>query len=240
MDGVMQNDIWTALVLGFVGSIHCIGMCGPIAISLPGTAHYFNFQYLINRVLYNLGRVVTYAVLGAVMGALGHAIILAGYQQVLSIALGALLLLSLLIPAKWLNRFSGRVAFFSSGVQARFRALFRKQTGGSFFLIGLLNGLLPCGMVYVALAGASAAGGAVNGAVYMSVFGLGTVPALLAIALMGRMLRLRFGKYMPRLIPVATFLLAVILILRGLSLGIPWLSPEISTMPASGSHHMMH
>ncbi len=65
----MINDYWTALALGFVGSIHCIGMCGPIAISLPGTAHYFNMQYALNRVLYNLGRIITYAVLGAVMGA---------------------------------------------------------------------------------------------------------------------------------------------------------------------------
>lgn len=237
----MINDYWTALALGFVGSIHCIGMCGPIAISLPGTAHYFNMQYALNRVLYNLGRIITYAVLGAVMGAVGHAIILAGYQQSLSITLGAVLLLSLALPARWSRRFTGRLTFFSSHIQSRFRALFRQRGGGAFLLIGLLNGLLPCGMVYVALAGASATGGATAGLTYMVFFGLGTVPALLTIALMGRLLRLRFGRLMPRMIPVATFLLAIILILRGLSLGIPWVSPKISATPsASHQHHMAH
>jgi sulfite exporter TauE/SafE len=171
-----------ALVLGAVSSLHCIGMCGPLAMSLPlGEKNNSRFT---GALLYNLGRMTTYAALGLVFGLVGRSFAVFGYQQKLSIALGILILISLVIP-KLLNTKNGLVRLNSkmmSSLRSSMSKLLFNGNPGSLYAIGLLNGLLPCSMVYLALAGSIATGDAFRGALFMAVFGAGTIPAMWTIS----------------------------------------------------------
>ena len=220
--------LWTALILGLAGSLHCIGMCGPIAIALPigsGT----RLTYTAGRLAYNIGRAVTYALLGLVCGFVGKTILMAGYQQVLSIVLGALILLAVFLPSGLLAKITG-MSFHAKLVgrlQGLWAKMFQKSSVGSLFVVGLLNGFLPCGLVYVALAGSIATTSPLYGAAYMAIFGLGTLPVMFAMAMLGRIVGTGFRSKLRRVVPVAGVLLAALFILRGLSLGIPYVSPKL-------------
>ncbi len=219
----------TALILGTVGSLHCMGMCGPIVLALPQNALHGKLQYLISRLAYNGGRVITYILLGLVFGSIGHLISLAGLQSVLSVTLGILVLLTLFTP---LSRSVNLIA--ESEIWRRsIGSLFRKKSFSALLGIGLLNGFLPCGLVYTALAGAAASGDSLYGGAFMAVFGLGTIPALLVLSIIGRLGNFNRQKFISKALPVTAFILGVLLILRGLSLGIPYISPDL-TMNANG------
>jgi sulfite exporter TauE/SafE len=230
---IVAADLWTALLLGFVGSLHCTGMCGPLALALPPVGS-TTLAYVTGRIAYNLGRIVTYCALGLVFGLVGATLWLAGIQRWVSIALGLALLLGLFASRK-LVRWTP-VTSVMDRLKSPMSALLRRRSLASLAVLGLLNGLLPCGLVYVACAGAAATGGILPGAQYMAAFGLGTIPMMLAISLSGKLvpvaLRLQFRKA----IPVCIFLLASLLILRGMSLGIPYLSPDTSGSGASCCH----
>ena len=220
----------TALVIGLAGSLHCIGMCGPIVLALPqGEQSRLNFW--IGRILYNLGRAVTYSVIGYICGHIGQTIFAGGYQQSLSIALGVLILLFVFLPSKYASYAIG--ARLHSIIMMVFKNLWARlmvrKSLSSLFVIGILNGFLPCGLVYIALAGAIATGNPIKGAVFMAVFGLGTMPVMLAMSLAGKLINVNFRKHLRRLIPVGGIILAVLFILRGMSLGIPYVSPKIET-----------
>jgi len=221
-------EVWTGFILGFFGSLHCIGMCGPIVLALPSSGKGFSFVY--GRVLYNLGRVVTYALLGLVFGLLGSKIYMFGLQQVASIALGAVIILWIAIPAVLKNKIRSVSGFnlFTARLKSLFMPLFKKRSNVSMILIGILNGFLPCGFVYMAIAGAMAisTAGPVSGMLFMSLFGLGTIPAMLGTSIAGNYINIGFKRKFAKLVPVFAVLLAVIFVLRGLNLGIPYISPK--------------
>ena len=237
--------ISTALMLGLAGSLHCVGMCGPIALALPRADGAAPTTLIGGRLLYNLGRTLTYAAMGSVFGLFGQTLMVAGWQRALSISAGILILLYLL--STWLGR--GRWSLesaalrFVAPVQKALGRLLRQSSGGGLLTIGLLNGLLPCGLVYVALAGAAATGSAPGGAAFMAVFGLGTIPMMLAISLLGPSIYGRFRGRFQVVIPVVLGLMAVLFILRGLELGIPYVSPNLTAQveknaePACCGHH---
>lgn len=217
--------LWTAWLLGLAGSLHCAGMCGPLALAIPAPTGGL-LTYGAGRLAYNAGRVTTYVALGAIFGFLGRTFMLAGFQQGMSITIGVLLLLGLVISpgaASWAPAMRG-VAVLKRAMGGLL------QRGGlrSLGLLGLLNGLLPCGLVYVACAGAAATGGVASGALYMILFGLGTVPMMLAISLSGRLMHVAMRRWLIRAMPVSVGLVAVLLILRGLGLGIPYVSPSLA------------
>jgi uncharacterized protein len=225
----MDTIFVAALLSGLIGSLHCLGMCGPIVLMLPvGTTSKGGF--LLSRLSYNLGRVITYAILGSICGLLGHLVILAGYQQALSIAVGAIILLAFIIPRRFICKISpafiGNITNKLTGLWGK---LLNSPRAISLFVIGLLNGLLPCGLVYVALAAASTTGNAGNGLLYMAIFGLGTIPLMLIFSLFSGLLPNRIRLWAPKLIPIAAVTLAILLILRGLSLGIPYVSPNLQS-----------
>lgn len=222
--------IWTALVLGAAGSVHCAGMCGPLALAIP-VPEGGGWKYLLGRLIYNLGRVVTYGLLGAGFGLVGRTVYLAGFQQWFSLAMGAVLLLGLFLSPRLLAL--GFVTRLVTRLKRAMGGLLRKRGVMALGLLGLLNGLLPCGLVYVACAGAAATGGVLSGLVYMVIFGLGTVPVMLAISLSGRLLQAAMRRWMMRVVPVSVALVAGLLILRGLGLGIPYVSPAFS--PSAGA-----
>ncbi len=227
---------YSALLVGFLGSLHCIGMCGPIVLALP-QKHSGKYALLQTRLLYNFGRVLTYAVLGLIVGLLGKGLMLAGTQQLVSISIGVIILLVMFLPRRisyqleHYSPFKGVVHALKKG----FGKIFKSKGKLAFLWLGLLNGLLPCGLVYLALAGAIATGELWGGALYMTLFGLGTLPMMLGISLLGDFIKpsLRSLLYR-RLVPVFTVMLALMFILRGLNLGIPYISPEIHQSHAGG------
>lgn len=226
-------EFWTAFILGLVGSLHCAGMCGPLALALPATGQTAS-AFIAGRAAYNLGRIVTYCVLGVVFGLIGRTLLLAGIQRWVSIGLGVALLAGLLTSRKlalW-----RQLTALVEQLKSRMSALLRRRSWTSLAGLGLLNGLLPCGLVYVACAGATATGGILSGMRYMAAFGAGTVPLMLAIGLSGKLIPFPLRLKLRKAIPVSICLLAALLILRGMGLGIPYLSPDLSAGGAECCH----
>jgi sulfite exporter TauE/SafE len=229
--------LWTAFIVGLFGSLHCIGMCGPIALVLPGFQSHMP-KVISSRVLYNLGRTITYGFMGAVIGLAGEGISLAGAQRWVSIGSGVLLIVIVLIPMSVSSRISilKPAYHFNDYLKKKFGKLLKSNSVISVFYIGLLNGFLPCGLVYVALAGALATGSLVQGTLYMVFFGLGTAPLLFAFSVFGQFIGAGVRRKFNKIIPVFIILLGVIFILRGMNLGIPYISPKLG---ASSQMHQM-
>ena len=147
---------WTAILLGFVGSLHCAGMCGPLALALPVVGR-TRFSFILSRVIYNLGRLATYGSLGMAFGLLGATVALAGFQRGLSLAAGVTILIGLLASSR---HALGIPAVKSvARVKAVLATMLQRRSFTALFALGMLNGLLPCGLVYVACAAATATGG---------------------------------------------------------------------------------
>jgi len=237
----MSPEILAAFVVGLVGSLHCIGMCGPIAIALP-VPDSSNLSFFTGRILYNLGRVVTYAFLGAVLGLVGSKIALAGFQQVVSIVIGVVIIIAVLLPQKYKNFFAQHpvIQKLAHPLKSNIGVLFSKGTFSAMFLIGILNGFLPCGLVYVALAGAIASGDAISGSAVMILFGLGTVPAMFAASVFGKFINIGIRTKIRKAVPVLAIILGVIFILRGMNLGIPYLSPKLTARSEVSSEMKCH
>lgn len=225
-----------ALLLGLLGSMHCVGMCGPIALALP-LQRKKPGALLPGIFMYNLGRASTYAALGALSGLAGTTVKWAAGQQALSLAAGILILLTLFISLT--GRRAGAPAFVTrkfSALRNALGKLFKDHRPGTLVSIGLLNGLLPCGLVYAALAGAASTGSFLNGAAFMFVFGIGTVPALFALSFAGTRISLDMREKMRKAVPVFVGIMALLLIIRGLGLGIPYVSPSFSNGQTTCSH----
>lgn len=220
----------SALILGLLGSLHCVGMCGPIAFMLPLSRQIPHKQWG-QLGLYHFGRLLAYGLIGLVFGLIGRGLYLFGFQQKLSIAVGAAMILLTLIPGRWFRQWKpARPVYRLLGrLQGSLGAKLKEGNPDAFLSIGVLNGFLPCGLVYMALVGAMAMASAPMGALYMMIFGLGTIPLMSAAALMGKLFK---GQWLPkvrRLIPALVVLVGVLFILRGMGLGIPYLSPKAPT-----------
>ncbi|MFW5762571.1 MAG: sulfite exporter TauE/SafE family protein [Cyclobacteriaceae bacterium] len=217
---------WSSFTIGLLGSLHCIGMCGPIALALPAGKD--KSRFIAGRLLYNLGRIVTYSIIGALFGLLGLSLSMAGFQQWVSIVTGATMIVVILLPFKYASKLNPPLfTQFNLWLKKRFSYFFKNKHWYSNFFIGLFNGLLPCGLVYVALAAAVASGSVLNGVVHMSLFGLGTLPLMLALSLAGNFIKISWRQRIHRMVPYFIVFLGLLFILRGLNLGIPYLSPQI-------------
>jgi len=225
----MSPEIYTAFLIGLLGSVHCIGMCGPIAIALP-VPDSSNISFFTGRILYNIGRVVSYSILGLIFGLVGGRVALAGAQQFVSIALGVIIIVAILLPQKYKNYFAQHpfTQKLAQPLKTNIGSLFKKGTFSAMFLIGVLNGFLPCGFVYIGLAGAIASGDAISGAAVMILFGFGTIPAMFAASVFGKYINIGIRIKLRKATPYLAIVLAVIFIMRGLNLGIPYLSPKLT------------
>lgn len=229
--------IISAVGLGFASGFHCIGMCGPIALSMGLTKKQATNYYLQN-LTYQFGRIFTYAFLGAVLGIIGEGFEMAGFQQYLTIAVGVLLIIMALFSFGGKD-FASKIPFipkFLFKVKSNLGKLLQKSDYRSRFTTGILNGFLPCGMVYMALTASLASGGIWQGASYMALFGLGTLPFMFAIVLVGNLVNQAFRTKILKAIPVLMILLGGLFILRGLELGIPYISPRAEAMKISPGH----
>ncbi|MFS4491285.1 sulfite exporter TauE/SafE family protein [Maribacter sp. 2308TA10-17] len=225
----------SALILGLMGSLHCVGMCGPIAFMLPvdRTNSYKKFGQVF---LYHFGRLLAYGLIGLVFGLLGKGLYVFGMQQKLSIAIGILMIVLVLIPYKTFSKYNLSKPLYKviSGVKNRLGQELKKKRPDTFLTIGFLNGFLPCGLVYMALFGAVAMGNAAEGSLYMILFGLGTVPLMTTAIYFSGILKGAVRQKVQKLIPVFVVLIGALFILRGLGLGIPYVSPEPIVEVVSG------
>jgi len=224
----------TAFLLGLAGSLHCAGMCGPLLVALakarPGAHGRF-----AGRVFYHLGRMLSYCLLGLLLGLASHFAAPAGFQRWLSVALGIALLGGLLLSRKL--PISTPIWKWISVLKGAMQLRLPRRTLFSQAVMGALNGLLPCGLVYAAAVGAASTGDALSGAAYMALFGLGTCPMMLGIHFAGQRLPLPSRLSVGVVTRAAVFLMAILLVLRGLELGIPFVSPEIGPSQTNARCH---
>lgn len=224
--------LWSAFLMGFLGSFHCIGMCGPIVLALPGKGAFY-------KVIYNIGRAITYTLMGAVVGLLGQSFSLVGWQQSLSIGVGIIMLIIILFT-KYKHfdlPLGGPINKLYQFVKTKLRPLLKSESTFSPLLVGILNGLLPCGLVYAALFAALSLGSVTNSASYMALFGFGTIPIMLGLGVLTEIITPAVRTKLNKLVPYFLAVVAILLILRGMNLGIPYISPQIDS---SGQMQMNH
>ncbi|WP_046758998.1 sulfite exporter TauE/SafE family protein [Kordia jejudonensis] len=216
----------SGFIIGLLGSFHCVGMCGPIAFMLP-VDRTNSYKKVAQILLYHVGRLLSYATIGLIFGLLGKSIYIFGMQQKLSIIIGVLMIVAISIPHKTFStyNFSKPMYKLISKLKSSLGAQFKKKSPDTFFTIGFLNGFLPCGLVYMAVFGAIATGSIYQGSLYMLLFGLGTIPLMTSAIYLGKFLNTSVKKRIQKAIPVLVVLIGVLFILRGLGLGIPYISP---------------
>ena len=222
-----MSILLTALLLGLLGSFHCLGMCGPIAFILPVDRHN-KAKMSLQTLLYHLGRMTAYALIGLLFGYLGKGIYLLGFQQKVSLILGILMVVLAFVPATKVLRLKPLAGWnkFVYFVKNSLGNYLQKRSTSGFYVIGFFNGLLPCGLVYIALVGAMATGDPILGALYMAIFGLGTAPMMTLAIFLGSFVSVKVRNKINKLIPYAVVLVGILFILRGLNLGIKFLSPS--------------
>ena len=217
--------------MGVIGSFHCIGMCGPLALALPLKDDSLLSKFT-GALLYNSGRIITYSLFGLAAGSVGQGFSFFGFQQSLSVAAGILILLLVLVPkffpgAARNTHMGGK---FFEKIRHLFGQLFFKKNQSTLFAIGFLNGLLPCGLVYLAIAGAAATGKIPDAVLFMAAFGAGTLPVMWSIAFWGNFIGVSIRQRIRKVYPYMMMLMACLLILRGMGLGIPYISPAENTV----------
>lgn len=219
--------LYTALLFGLVSSLHCIGMCGPIAMMLPVDRNNPTIKAL-QILLYHAGRLTSYATLGLLFGLLGKGLYLAGMQQRFSIVLGILMILIAIIPDRIFAQynFSKPIYKVIFKVKSSLGNQFKRKTPDAFFTIGIFNGLLPCGLVYAALFGAIAMQNVTLGMTYMILYGIGTIPLMSAVVYASSILSLPFRSKLQKMVPLITIIIGVLFIMRGMGLDIAYVSPS--------------
>ena len=218
--------LYSAFFFGLISSFHCIGMCGPIALMLPVERNNPS-KRVIQIITYHLGRLTAYALIGLVFGLVGKGFFLAGIQQRLSVFIGVAMIITILTPERFLANynFSKPVYRLISKIKSSLGKQFKNKSYQSLFTIGLLNGFLPCGMVYVALFGAIAMQNVPFGILYMLLFGIGTIPMMSSVTYLNSIMTVSFRNKIQKAIPYVGVIIGILFILRGLGLGIPYVSP---------------
>ena len=224
----METIFIPAFILGVISNLHCLGMCGPIALAIPLNRS-SKSTMLFGILQYHIGRVLVYAILGYIVGYIGMGIKLFGVLQAISIIAG----IGIIIYA-WRKK----LTFFKNPFTSSLRhtsllsqsmgKIMRSESPLKLFLLGTLNGLLPCGMVYTALITAVVLGTPLLSATSMLAFGLGTLPGLVAFSVfaqqLGNPIRSKINRYLPYLITIV----GLLIVLRGMNLNIPYISPKVS------------
>lgn len=225
---------WIAFFIGFFGSVHCIGMCGPLAFAVPSLRDKWRFM-VADKVVYNLGRVISYTLLGVLFGFVGRQLWMLGLQQGVSLFSGMLIIMAGLSRLYHIRVGNNRLlASFLVPVNKLLNYALKHRVG--HLIVGMLNGFLPCGFVYLALVGAINTGSPAASGKFMFLFGMGTFPLMLlatvSSGLIGPAVRRRINSVMPYLMVC----LGMWFVLRGLNLNIPYLSPQKQTQGITVCH----
>ncbi len=226
----------SAFILGLAGSIHCVGMCGPIAFMLPlGKSK--GATKIFRVLLYHLGRLLSYSILGLLFGIIGKSLHLFGLQQSLSIVIGVFMILWIFFPTQKIKYFSFAKPLYViiTKIKSTLGKELNKKTSDTFLTIGFLNGFLPCGLVYLAVFGAIATGQIWQASMYMIFFGMGTIPLMTTVVYVGGFLSGSVRQQLQKAIPVIVVIIGLLFIIRGMGLGVPYLSPKPVTETVSAS-----
>lgn len=217
--------LFSAIILGLLGSLHCIGMCGPIAFMLP-VDRKNQIKQFFQLMSYHIGRLTTYSLIGLLFGLLGKGFELFNFQQHLSILTGVLMILATTLPSLFKKvKIAQPITKVVFKVKSALGEELKKKRNDTFFTIGFLNGYLPCGLVYMAVLGAIATHNPLQGSLYMFLFGAGTIPLMSAVAYAGNITNNVFRKKIQQIIPIIVVIIGILFILRGLGLNIPYISP---------------
>ena len=219
--------IFSGFILGLISSLHCVGMCGPIALSL-GLNQQSRVNLYFKNFTYQLGRVITYTLFGLLIGIFGNGLQLVSSQQFISIFVGTIMLLSVFVPKTISTKLESKkiVSNFLLQLKLKLGKLLGEKSYNSLFTIGLLNGLLPCGPVYIALTAAVASKSIFDSGLFMFLYGLGTIPLMFLTVLLGNTINQEFRNKLYKIYPLLIFMLGILFILRGLDLNIPYISPS--------------
>lgn len=204
----------TAIVIGFLGSLHCAGMCSPLAMAVTNLSK----PALINRFTYNGGRIFSYGLQGIVAASVGTLFEFTGLQNIFSITLGALLIVAGFVG---ITRFN--IPFLTSGIQTlttfikvKLSSFIKKKTKVALLTTGMLNGILPCGLTYMALTYCLTLTNPLDGFLYMLLFGLGTLPVMLGLTSVVQLLISRFNISFRKISTMTMVMLGLLLISRTL------------------------
>ena len=224
--------LWSGFLLGFVGSLHCVGMCGPIAFMLP-VSHDQPVKKALQITLYHTGRLFAYALIGLVFALLGEGLTAFGYQQHISIAVGAIMIILVLIPQSYIKpiRLFSPFFRFINKVKSELGKALKQKSYDTFFSLGFLNGFLPCGLVYMAVIAAFATTSFTGSIFYMVLFGLGTIPMMTGVIYAHSFIKTYLKFNYRKLIPIAVVIVGLLFIVRGLGLGIKYISPKVDDSP---------
>ncbi|MEM6514803.1 MAG: sulfite exporter TauE/SafE family protein [Bacteroidota bacterium] len=217
--------LWSAVVLGLLGSFHCFGMCGPIAFMLPVDREN-ETKKIVQISLYHFGRLMAYGLIGLVFGLVGKSLYIFGLQQQLSILIGVIMVMIILIPSFFkFNKLSRPIFQIISRLKSSMGKSFKRKSPDTFLTIGFLNGFLPCGLVYIAVFASIAIQNTINSALYMIFFGIGTIPLMTSIIYVGKFIKPAIKQKIQKAIPIFVVFLGILFIVRGMGLGIPYISP---------------
>lgn len=230
--------LWSAVILGLLGSFHCVGMCGPIAFMLP-VDRKNSTKKVFQIFTYHFGRILAYSIIGLFFGLVGKSLYIFGLQQQLSIAIGILMIVVVLIPTRIFNKYNFSKPIFRliSKVKRALGQAFKKKTADTFLTIGFLNGFLPCGLVYMAVFASLAMESTLKGSLYMALFGIGTIPLMTSAIYLGKFLNTTVKQRIQKAIPVFVVIIGLLFILRGMGLGIPYISPTPVVEMVEGNIH---
>ncbi len=217
---------WLAFTMGLMSSFHCIGMCGPIALASPVNKTN-SFTSFLSRVLYNGGRIFIYALIGLIIGWIGSSLSLLYFQQKVSVISGIIILLSLIPAFNIEKQLGGKVYPVFAYFKKPFQQLIMQKSFTSILLLGIINGLLPCGMIYMAAAGAFSSSNIWEGMTFMIFFGLGTTPMMFAISSAYQLISNPVKNRIKKILPVFVFIVGVIFIIRGLNLDVPFIGSPV-------------
>ena len=223
----MIASVIAGFTLGILGAFHCIGMCGPLILAIPFQVIESKTKRILTYILYGSGKTLAYGSLGLLVGLIGGQAKQLIAQRYVSVVAGFLLLLTALVPmlfkrAKFRSKF---VTQFTAWVNRNIARQFKNQSVYSFGIIGFFNGLLPCGLVYVAIASAVSAGCISNSILLMLFFGIATMFSLTVFSVVFQKLPIALRNQIRKFFPYLIIVTAVLLILRGLQLDIPYISP---------------
>ncbi|MEM9077073.1 MAG: sulfite exporter TauE/SafE family protein [Bacteroidota bacterium] len=231
----------SAILFGFLGSLHCLGMCGPIAFLLPVDKEN-NLRKIGQLSLYHGGRLLAYGIIGLLFGFLGKGLALFGIQQKLSIIVGVAMVVLVLWPRRnaQATKLAAPVYRLIGRVKSKLGAELKKKTADTFLTIGFLNGFLPCGLVYMATLGAIAMGNQLQAGLYMVLFGVGTIPLMTTVVYSSKWLKGPVKSKVKKAIPIFVVMVGLLFIVRGLGLGIPYVSPKISQSNVASANIECH
>lgn len=230
----MNGAIVTGLLFGLLGSLHCVGMCGPLLLALPLKEN----QRLAGQILYHSGRILFYNLMGVLLSLFGVSLKYTGLHEFFSLSIGILMILGFFIfffGKSLINNSFGKTWLLTK-IKIFWRSFFETKSIIYLPVIGFLNGMLPCGFVYIALGFSLMFNSSLDTLLYMMSFGLGTVPALIGISYFSQILSVPLRQKVQLVVPFATVIVGILLILRGLSLDIPYLSPVLNRMGCSICH----